>query len=439
MSLSKTVRIAIDLTPMKPRGENGGAKVFILTLIKELANLEEKEFEYLLITETWNHEEIMGLERNNVKCLKKSELIEKSGIAYYVSAAVKKFLFIWVRVKYYLVESISGHKISSSSGPDIVKKFLENLLNSFVTELFSAQPILRKNYDIDLLFCPFSAPSLSERGLPLVSIVYDFQHLEIPSFFTTEERIHRNLFFQDLSKQSNSIVAISEFSKTNFLKYFDFPAQKVFSIPISIYDRLVPLPNPIVNETLEKLNIDKNSYLFFPANFWPHKNHDKLIKAYSIYRNKCQDIFLDLVFTGDIENLQSSLKDIVCDSNYSSSIHFLGFLDQQNLVAVWQGCEALIFPSLYEGFGIPLLEAMWFNKPIICSNIDSLIEVGGDAALYFDPYDPEEIAKAIIKISCDKSMRYKLAELGQERLKLFNRYSMAQSYLEVFKDALSSK
>jgi glycosyltransferase involved in cell wall biosynthesis len=436
MAPLKTIKVAIDLTPMKPRGENGGAKIFILTLIQELAALSENKYQYLLITEAWNYEEISTLECSNVRCLRKSELITRASIFYYLSLAIKKVLLISVRVNYYLNQYLVRNKVSSLSDLEITRKILNSPLIRLLVKLSYSDSVLQKKYDVNLLFCPFSAPNFLEKGLPVVSTIYDLQHLDMPYFFTNSERIQRDLFLLDLSKRVNSVVAISEFSRQTFLKYFDFPDKKTFAIPISIHHRLTPLPSSTVEKTLENLNIDKRSYFFFPANFWPHKNHIRLIEAYSRYRSSQRENFLDLVFTGDIEKLESELKNIVYKSKYSSSIHFLGFLEQQELIAVWQGCEVLIFPSLYEGFGIPLLEAMWFGKPIICSNINSLVEVGGNAALYFNPYDSEEIAKVMNIIDCDNSIKCELVKLGRERLSIFSKSSMAKSYLKVFEDLL---
>jgi glycosyltransferase involved in cell wall biosynthesis len=111
-------------------------------------------------------------------------------------------------------------------------------------------------------------------------------------------------------------------------------------------------------------------------------------------------------------------------------VHFLGYLPEDQLIAVWKGCSFLVFPSLYEGFGIPVLEAMQFGKPVICSNVTSLPEVAGDAALYFDPRKPAEIVQCLERIIGNQELYADLVRRGYERLSHFQPQEMVEKYLQ---------
>ncbi|HSM83558.1 MAG TPA: glycosyltransferase family 1 protein, partial [Nodosilinea sp.] len=264
---------------------------------------------------------------------------------------------------------------------------------------------------------------------------YDLQHLDLPFFFSDIERSHRTQFLTDLLRKASFIICISEFTRQSFIAHLNADAKKLMSIPICIHERLTKASGDFVSDTLSRLGLKENQYLFFPANFWPHKNHRMLLAAYSIFRKKFPHLTLDLVFTGALEEPQRELKELISNLGYGDSVHFLGFLSQAELVAIWQGAKGLIFPSLYEGFGIPLLEAMWFDKPIACSAMGSLPEVGGDAVIYFDPRKPESIADAIAALAQDDALTDQLRARAQQRLQEFSQRSMTEQYLDVLRAA----
>jgi glycosyl transferase family 1 len=145
---------------------------------------------------------------------------------------------------------------------------------------------------------------------------------------------------------------------------------------------------------------------------------------------------MDLVFTGALNGKENAIKQAVMQMGLAKRVHFLGFVSEERLSAVWFGCEFLIFPSLYEGFGIPVLEAMSIGKPVLCSDCTSLPEVAGDAALYFDPRKPETLVDCIQKITTDSSLQSALVEKGRIRAGLFRADDMARQYLEIFKKSV---
>lgn len=187
---------------------------------------------------------------------------------------------------------------------------------------------------------------------------------------------------------------------------------------------------------LEELQLKDRPFLFYPANFWPHKNHRMLLTAYNILLRRNPDLELDLVFTGALTQPEKELREAVDVMGLKKRVHFLGYLSDEQLSAVFQGCQFLIFPSLYEGFGIPLLEAFIFGKPVLCSQVGSLPEIGAKAAYYFDPRKPLAIVTAIEYIMNNPKLATELIQQGYEQVSKFSREDMALRYLEIFSQTL---
>ncbi|MFH7242695.1 MAG: glycosyltransferase family 4 protein [Spirulina sp.] len=477
MSQSRKVKVAIDLTPLRPGGENGGAKTLVVTLLREFAQCRSAEFEYLLIAETWNYEELRSFEAPNLRCCLQADLPNAPDLSIAEPTEAREVAAVSpppVRPAHPFKARLKGSlKRGLKRSLGLVMRLAQPILrqeNRVVQRLKSAtkrrilalpsgaellptppqtpvdlvpQPlpttrILKDRHHIDLLFCPFSSPHLAEEGLPLVAIAYDLQHLDLPFFFTPEEALHRNQFLRNLVDRADRIICISNFTKQSFIQHLKAEASQLIAVPICIHERLTPQADEVVAERLNKLGLQVNQYLYFPANFWPHKNHRMLLTAYSIYRHRYPDQALDLVFTGALEGPQAELQEVVDLLDYTEYVHFLGFLDEVDLVALWQGCRGLIFPSLYEGFGIPVLEAMWFDKAVACSTVGSLPEVGGEAVIYFDPRKPEEIATAMEQLTSDTELTQSLRAVAQDWVRHFGQRAMAEQYLAIFDEVLNA-
>jgi hypothetical protein len=196
---------------------------------------------------------------------------------------------------------------------------------------------------------------------------------------------------------------------------------------------MVPTP-----DVLRGLRIDARPYMFYPANFWPHKNHRMLLTAYGIAVHGSPEAVPDLVFTGAPGQQQEELRRVADTMGLGAQVHFLGYLSDGELASVFHHCEFVILPSLYEGFGIPVLEAFTFSKPVLCSNVTSLPEVAGDAALYFDPRRPREIVDAINRVTTDSELAERLVQAGHRRLAEFgDSRHVAEQYLAVFQHVIT--
>ncbi len=395
--------IAVDMTPVLPGGRNGGAKIVAFELLQSFKTIAPED-QFLILTASWNHEELAILDGSNMTrlCI--------------------------------LTGGTPRPKPLTARYPGRFKRGLIKIYRALRRRLQPGQ-ILRRpltSRGVDLLFCPFTALTYAKPGIPAVSVIHDLQHRDYPYFFSPREIDRRDFFLMDVSRRAAAIICISEYTRRAVTRHLKSKPVKTHTVHISIQARLEKPDSTKVSSELKIVGISGRRYMFYPANFWPHKNHRMLLTAYGMFlsRNPGQDI--DLVFTGALDDLQEGLKAAVSRMGLENRVHSLGFLPEDQLAAIWQGCEFLIFPSLYEGFGIPVLEAMSFGKPVVCSNVTSLPEVAGDAALYFDPRKPADIARCIEKILRDESLAAGLIRKGRRRMVDFQPDAMSRRYLEIF-------
>ncbi|MBV9543179.1 MAG: glycosyltransferase family 4 protein [Chloroflexi bacterium] len=238
--------------------------------------------------------------------------------------------------------------------------------------------------DADLLFCPFTQPTFARDGLPNVAVVHDLQHVEYPNFFTHEQRVGRQHHVEQACARAERVVCVSDYTRQTLLAHFRVDPARV----VTIRHGVLRMP------TQEGASSDP-PYLLYPANFWPHKNHVRLFEGLRSFRNARSALDLRLVCTGAPNSHQQHLRRVAEDMLGSDVVEFPGYVTSAALDTLLANCAALIYPSLYEGFGMPVLEAMARGKPVLCSTATSLPEVAGDAAVYFDPFDVGQMVRAL--------------------------------------------
>lgn len=275
-------------------------------------------------------------------------------------------------------------------------------------------------------FFPMQRVSLQGQGGVNVSVVHDLQFLDLPENFTTAQKAERTAAFHTCVEHSDLIITVSEFTRRRVEEVADISGDRIRVI----YNAL-----KISEATgFRGTSPPPNSYFVYPANFWPHKNHKRLLEAYRLYR-ETQSQPLDLVLTGEPSVAPSELIDSI---QAQRGVSVTGFLDRAELQAMLEGATALLFPSLYEGFGMPLTEAMAAGVPIACSSAGSLPEIAGRAALLFDGNSSIAIAAAMTKISSDMQLRATLTAEGRNRLlEIGNFQDMHKSYHNAFNSLLA--
>ncbi len=225
---------------------------------------------------------------------------------------------------------------------------------------------------LDAIHFPLSVmiPPVGEP--PAVSSVLDVQHEELPEFFSAGERAYRKLVYGWTVRRSRLVVTISHHGARTLVERLGVPEERVRPIHLGIdHTRLYPDGN------------ERSDFLLYPALGWPHKNHARLFDAFAVLRGRHPQ--LELVLTG-------------YDGATPAGVRALGRVSADELVRLYRTAAALVFPSLYEGFGQPPLEAMACGCPVACSNAAALPEVCGDAARLFDPRSVEEMVAAVEEV-----------------------------------------
>lgn len=251
--------------------------------------------------------------------------------------------------------------------------------------------IRRRMSDADVVHYPFTVPAPRPgRAQASVQTLLDVQHLELPQMFSRAELLYRRRYYEGFARQADAVITISHFAKARMVERLGLDAERIHVAQLGV-DTEQFTPNLGARE----------NFVLYPARSWPHKNHARLLEAMALARKDLPG--LRLVLTGGGLDALGELPDWVDRA---------GLVPQAELRRLYQSAGALVFPSLYEGFGLPPLEAMASGCPVAVSNAGSLPEVVGDAAVLFDPDDPAAIAAGIVA-AIDRSEALTAAGLRQ--------------------------
>ena len=243
----------------------------------------------------------------------------------------------------------------------------------------------------------------------LLVTIYDLFHLAMPELVGgLHKRLYAKYMFARVFKRANAIFTISNFTKNEFIRLLG-NRQGIYPIPLGVEESWFGIQN------MEQ--IYPRPYLLFVGNVKPHKNLTGLIDAFELVANKIPH---DLVIVGKKDGFITGDKLITSKANkLGARITFTGHVEDEILKRYFTQADAFIFPSLYEGFGLPPLEAMAAGCPVLVSSRASLPEVCGNAAIYFDPLDPVDIADKILKLLNDSLLKETLIIAGKKRAREF--------------------
>src|SRR5258707_6713452 len=291
---------------------------------------------------------------------------------------------------------------------------------------------LRANLNLDEVPSVFHATHpvpLRVRGCPNVHTVHDIIPLRLP-YATLDDKKYFLRLVEHLCRKADHIVAVSEFSRRDIIRFFGVPESRITNTyqAVSIPEKLLAKSDDTVAEELRNaFNLEMKEFFLFCGALEPKKNVARLIDAYAISGTRYPLVIagaLGWQYQVDVEKIQdeSFLNYRIEDGRITADRHVrrLAYVPFAQLVALIRAARGLLFPSLYEGFGLPVLEAMLLGTPVMTSNVSSLPEVAGDAALLVDPTDIDQMAAAIRKIDNDADLRAELSANGRERAKFFS-------------------
>lgn len=271
----------------------------------------------------------------------------------------------------------------------------------------------------DVVFFPGYIPPLFFAG-KYVFTVHDLNHLDRPENSSSLKRFFYHLVVRRGCKKAFCVLTVSEFSKKRIVDWAGIPPEKVINVGNGVGDEF--------NPDVASFELGAPYYLCV-GNRKSHKNEARVVKAFA-RANISKDI--SLVFSGSSD---LALDEVIQECGLASRVKFMGPVSEEELPSLYKGSRGLLFPSLYEGFGLPVLEAMACGTPVITSNCTSLPEVAGDAAILVDPLETQELSAAIERLENDQQLRSELIARGLERAKLFTWEKTAQKVQEVLDSA----
>lgn len=296
-----------------------------------------------------------------------------------------------------------------------------NIITLPISNYYSELDRFIEEFKIEILFRSF--PAEDDLKFPLskqLILIPDLQHEIFPEFFISDILRLRRLAFNRFLAKAGSIITISEYTKETLIKH---PWTRCKNISIV---------SPALQSEFENFSeegatnhlIPEKDYFLFSANLWPHKNHNRVLQAFRLFLEKT-DAQVQFVLTGDPSCWNEVKKDFL-----NLPITHLGFVSASHLAALMKNANLFVFFSLFEGFGIPLLEAFHSGTPVICSNTSSLPEIGGDAVLTCDPTDVSAMCGLMEEIYFNKKLREQLIANGKKRLQFYSWSKAARNLLE---------
>jgi len=323
-----------------------------------------------------------------------------------------------------------------SSFPDVFEDYRKVILREKLTlwwDQIQLKNAIKKN-NIDVFFSPYYKIPLLTKTKTILSI-FDVTYLLVEPYRSSfGNKFYIKNFIQLASRKAKRIITSSHSTKSDLLENLHLPEEKIEVVYLGVNPKFQAIVEKNERDAVKKKYEIPKKYLLYVGNFLPHKNLKNLVAAYNLLPENIKDEY-SLVLGGGGPKIssrggeQSGLSDL-------QSIITSGNILDEDLPALYSGAELFVFPSLYEGFGLPPLEAMACGCPVISSNTSSMPEVLGDAALFFNPNHIGEMSLAIRKILEDEHLRNSFRQKGHERAKLFTSEKMAERMLAIFESVI---
>ncbi len=364
-----------------------------------------------------------------------SQIVYGTGVSNYTKKLVENLLKIDRKNQYVIfgsslrqkgklnqfkksLEGFENAEFKFISLPPLILEFLWNRLHVFPIEKFIGEVNIFHSSD-------WTQPPIKTPSTKKVTTIHDM----VPYLFPSS--VHKKILgvqkrrLSRVQKEADMIIADSETTKDDLVKFLNITPKKVRVIYLAASEEFRPQSDDKIREVLEKYKI-KKPYLLSVATQEPRKNIQKILDVFAQVVNEKPEF--RLVLTGKYgwgPGLRSA-----------ENVVWTGYIPQEDLIALYAGCRVFVYPSLYEGFGLPILEAMSLGAPVVTSNISSMPEVAGDAAILVDPHRHEEIAEGLLAILNNPVLARDLRTKGLQRAKLFSWKRAAGQTLDVLESVV---
>lgn len=359
----------------------------------------------------------------------------KAGIGNYVYNLIRELVKQndQYDIDIYINESVREQFQDSKRIKFIIRGPYNGSMQRIVDEQ-TAMPYIYSSADYDFIhFLDYHTPFV-KINKPFIVNIYDLSFYRYPEVFTTGSRLIKKIITPLSLCRASKVVALSKFTKDEIMHYFpEVNTDKIHVIhPGVSYKSSSGRSFEKIKEVLKKYGIEDN-YILYVGTLEPRKNIMSLVKSMKEIWTET-DISSKLVIAGKKGWLYQEVFDEVLKNGVEDKVIFTGYVSDEHLPYIYSGADMFIYPSIYEGFGLPPVEAMACGIPVITSNCSSLPEAVEDAALLVDPYKVSDIKDAIKKVYQDNALRRTLISKGFERIKTLTWKATAENVLEIYDD-----
>lgn len=395
MTKSSTMRIGFFLFKYQPQVA-GGMDIAFVRSIRAIVKYQPQ------------HEYIIIANENSLSDLKNSFVDIDEYLRYYVVPYIPNWLD---RVRY-------G-----------IKRYLSKPFKTYFIQRL-------EELDLDVLHFPRQEVFQKIQDVPVILTLYDIQHEYYPEFFNEQSFEDRHNTYKRSIELADAVAVATEHAKMTVVEKFPEQSHKCRVIYPGHDTHWKRLSSEDVNLQLAPFNLP-DQFILFPANPWLHKNHAHMFAALRSLKDK--GITIPVVCTGRLKEIPpATLQQLIIAAGIQEIVFDLGYVDGQTMQALYQKACFLVFPSLFEGFGYPILEAQANDCPVVCANHTTLPEVAGNGAHYFDPLNTEDIAQAIETVWTNLELQDNLRKEGRQNLDRFSWDSYAKDMLGLCRDILKS-
>ena len=363
----------------------------------------------------------------------------RTGIGNYIYNLIKEFAKTNEnRGKVYLI-NYEKTNIFPNLNEIIVENPLKNITKKsyYFWHLYLQFKLNKENFKFDIIHSPENAALFIKlKHQKKIITVYDITPYLFPESFTPITLLRYKLLFPKTLKTADKIITDSNSTKRDLINYFNVPAEKIKVILLAADEKFKPLNHEEVNEVKQRYKLEF-SFILYVGTLEQRKNIPTLIKAF--YKLKKDETKQKLVIAGGKGWKYKEIFETIDKLNLQKDVIFTGYVLDEDLPALYNAADLFVYPSLYEGFGLPPLEAMACGTPVITSNTSSLPEVVGDAGIMVDPYDVDGLADAMYKVLGNDGLREDMIKRGLERAKIFSWEKAAKETMKVYEEVYNQK
>jgi glycosyltransferase involved in cell wall biosynthesis len=336
----------------------------------------------------------------------------------------KYFLFTDIANKNFIEKITNELQIENNDNFKIVALKplfgIKSFFNKFIWNLWILPDYLR-HHKFDIYHTQYIIPFFVPARTKVVNTIHDISFKVHPDFIPPTDLIFLNLLIPRSLKNTTRIIAVSEFTKREIIKYYSVEPEKIIVAPNALDRQWInALADKNEFEFIKSKYGLPEKYILYLGTLQPRKNLPFLLQAYAKIRNKIPDIKLVIAGKTNAHNIDPEIESAIKQYKLENDVLFPGYIDEEDKKLLYRCCHLAIFPSIYEGFGIPLLEAMSQKVPVLAADIPAHREVAGETVIYYRQFDLANFKEKLYNACIDEKLRQSVTRLGFERVQFFS-------------------